>query len=365
MLTAINCSLCLNQASNCAPNNNQKMTVKMKQKSSAVKKEAAVKKYDPAKLVVQPENVKVAEQVALEEPAETPKGEASQSQLSVERVIQVPEDFDIDTKNLSDCGMAPEYAMDIFGYLKTREEKFILENYMHKQSDLNEDMRSILVDWMVEVQENFELYHETLYLAVKLTDHYLSTSVITREVLQLIGSTSMLIACKSEERCPPCVDDLLYICDDAYKRDELIAMERNILMALNFDINIPVAYSFLRRYARCVQADMVTLTLARYVCERSLLEMEFISERASLLASGCLLIALILQGLGGWNACLEYHTGYSVSALAPLVQRLYAMLARPSSEKLKAVTNKYSHSVFFEVAKTPLVTLEKLRATLN
>lgn len=53
-----------------------------------------------------------------------------------------------------------------------------------------------------------------------------------------------------QERCPPCVDDFLYICDDAYKREELIAMEISILNTLKFDINIPIAYRFLRRFAK-------------------------------------------------------------------------------------------------------------------
>lgn len=50
----------------------------------------------------------------------------------------------------------------------------------------------------VVLQENFELYHETLYLAVKITDHYLSKTPVHREMLQLVGSTAMLIASKFE-----------------------------------------------------------------------------------------------------------------------------------------------------------------------
>lgn len=49
-------------------------------------------------------------------------------------------------------------------------------------------------------QENFELNHETLYLAVKVLDHFLSTAPVNRENLQLIGSTAMLIASKFEVR---------------------------------------------------------------------------------------------------------------------------------------------------------------------
>lgn len=48
-------------------------------------------------------------------------------------------------------------------------------------------------------QENFELNHETLYLAVKLTDHYLAAvPSLSRDLLQLVGSTAMLIAAKFE-----------------------------------------------------------------------------------------------------------------------------------------------------------------------
>uniref|UniRef100_A0AAQ5Z6S8 G2/mitotic-specific cyclin-B2 n=1 Tax=Amphiprion ocellaris TaxID=80972 RepID=A0AAQ5Z6S8_AMPOC len=255
----------------------------------------------------------------------------------------IPKEFDIDSDNSEDGYLCPEYAKDIFDYLKQREEKFILCDYMPKQPSLNPEMRAILVDWLVEVQENFELYHETLYLAVKISDHYLSKTPVHREMLQLVGSTAMLIASKFEERSPPCVDDFLYICDDAYKREELISMEVNILQTLSFDISIPIPYRFLRRYAKCVSAGMDTLTLARYYCEMSLMDMDLVPERGSLLASACLLMALVTKDLGGWSPILQFHSGYQTSDLAPVVRRLYLMLVAPADDKLRAIRNKYSH----------------------
>ncbi|XP_044040676.1 G2/mitotic-specific cyclin-B3 isoform X4 [Siniperca chuatsi] len=278
---------------------------------------------------------------------------------------QIPEEFDIDSENSEDCYMCPEYAKDIFDYLKQREEKFVLCNYMPQQPSLNPEMRAILIDWLVEVQENFELYHETLYLAVKMTDHYLSKTPVHREMLQLVGSTAMLIASKFEERSPPCVDDFLYICDDAYKREELISTEATILQTLSFDINIPIPYRFLRRYAKCVSAGMDTLTLARYYCEMSLMEMELVSERGSLLASACLLMALVTKDLGGWCPILQFHSGYQTSDLAPVVRKLYEMLLAAPDDKLRAIRNKYSHKVFFEVASLPLVNIDILEKALS
>uniref|UniRef100_A0A3Q3CEV0 G2/mitotic-specific cyclin-B2 n=1 Tax=Haplochromis burtoni TaxID=8153 RepID=A0A3Q3CEV0_HAPBU len=279
--------------------------------------------------------------------------------------MQIPKEFDIDSENSEDCYMCPEYAKDIFDYLKNREEKFVLCNYMPTQPSLNSEMRAILIDWLVEVQENFELYHETLYLAVKMTDHYLAKTPVHREMLQLVGSTAMLVASKFEEHSPPCVDDFLYICDDAYKREELISMEASILQTLSFDINIPIPYRFLRRYAKCVSASMDTLTLARYYCEMSLMEMDLVPERGSLVASACLLMALVTKDLGGWSPILQFHSGYQASDLAPVVRRIYSMLSAPPDDKLRAIKNKYSHKVFFEVASLPLLSIDILEKALS
>ena len=83
-------------------------------------------------------------------------------------------------------------------FLLIQQELFPLTNYMEKQQDITPQMRAILVDWLVEVQECFELYHETLYLGVKLLDHFLERSTIKRDELQLVGATTLLISSKIE-----------------------------------------------------------------------------------------------------------------------------------------------------------------------
>ncbi|KAF5889214.1 G2/mitotic-specific cyclin-B3-like, partial [Clarias magur] len=333
------------------------------QNDGRVKKSQPLKKTQTSKVFIKTNNkLKVSKHPSPEEQCRDPGDQTEEStspyagvspppppppppqEPSAVQEIKVPEKFDVDEEHAGDCLMSPEYAKDIFDYLREREEKFVLTDYMDTQPDLTAGMRGILIDWMVEVQENFELNHETLYLAVKLTDRYLSVTEVMRESLQLIGSAAMLIAAKFEERRPPSIDDFLYICDDAYQRQEFLVMERNILQGLDFDINVPVPYRFLRRYAKVAHASMETLTLARYVCELSLLEVELVEERASRLASACLLLALITNRLGGWTPALQYHSGYTLGELGPLVRRLYAMVAGPSDQNLRAVENKYSHT---------------------
>lgn len=157
-------------------------------------------------------------------------------------------DFDLETQG--DCFQIGDYAMDIFDYLKSKEGEFPVRDYIGDQPVISKWMRSLLVDWMVEVQESFELNHETLYLAVKLVDLYLGEQKLSKEKLQLLGAAALFIACKFDERIPPFIDDFLYICDGAYSRKELIEMERNVFRAVNYNLGVPLSYRFLRRYAR-------------------------------------------------------------------------------------------------------------------
>lgn len=64
---------------------------------------------------------------------------------------------DFDQENLDDPNQVSEYAPDIFNYMKDREKMFPISNYMAKQTHLSKWMRSLLVDWMVEVQERYIL----------------------------------------------------------------------------------------------------------------------------------------------------------------------------------------------------------------
>ncbi|XP_076041289.1 G2/mitotic-specific cyclin-B3-like isoform X2 [Oratosquilla oratoria] len=261
-------------------------------------------------------------------------------------------DFDKETKD--DPFAVSDYVMDIFSYYKEREAIFPVNKYIENQPDISRSMRIILVDWMVEVQESFELNHETLYLAVKLVDLYLSKVVIKRESLQLVGSTALFIACKFDERVPPYVDDFLYICDDAYKRRELILMEMKMLKTIGFDLGIPLSYRFLRRFARCAKVSMEDLTFARYILEMSLMEYDLIDASDSMLGASALYLALKIKHSTDWTPCLEYYSGYKKEDLYHMVHVLHNMVSQQPKSHIMTIRNKYSHKVFFEVAKTEI-----------
>jgi len=264
-------------------------------------------------------------------------------------------DFDLET--LGDPQQHSEYAMETFQYYKDRESAFRVPDYMNAQMEITDVMRGILVDWLVEVQESFELNHETLYTAVKMTDIYLSKKQVRKEDLQLVGATACLIACKVDERIPPMVDDFLYVCDDAYTRDQLMKMERKMLSVVGFDLGYSLSYRFLRRYGRVCKVTMPVLTLARYILELSLMEYSVnVDVSESEVAAGCLVLAFKMKGIKGYAPTLAYYSGFSLSDLSPMVQKLLAMMQKPPKENLKTVRSKYNHKVFHEVAATTVPT---------
>lgn len=88
-----------------------------------------------------------------------------------------------------------EYQIDILQYLREAESrnrpKF---GYMRRQPDINKSMRTILIDWLVEVGEEYKLHGETLCLAVTYIDRFLSLMSVVRAKLQLVGTAAMFIA---------------------------------------------------------------------------------------------------------------------------------------------------------------------------
>lgn len=96
------------------------------------------------------------------------------------------------------------------------------------------------------------------------------------------------------------MEDFVYICDNTYSRKDVLTMERSLLTNVGFDINVPIAYRFLRRYAKCSKTNMQVLTLARYVLELTLQHYAFVHRSASLLAAASLWLAKKMADYHEW-----------------------------------------------------------------
>ena len=149
----------------------------------------------------------------------------------------------IDERDTDDPLCVTSYVQDMYEHFRSKESSTSVRPvYMEDQRYINERMRSILVDWLVEVHLKFKLVPETLYLTINIIDRYLAKATVTRPKLQLVGVTALLIASKYEEIYPPELRDLVYICDRAYSKNEVRAL--SIFHRISFHANSITHSSF-------------------------------------------------------------------------------------------------------------------------
>ncbi|KFK42133.1 hypothetical protein AALP_AA2G215400 [Arabis alpina] len=265
---------------------------------------------------------------------------------------------DIDS-NLVDPQLCGVIACDIFEHLRETEvKKRPALDYMERiQLNINASMRSILIDWLVEVAEEYRLLPETLHLAVNYLDRYLSGNVITKQNLQLLGVTCMMIAAKYEEVRVPQVEDFCYITDNTYLKSELLEMESSILNYLKFELTTPTAKCFLRRFLRAAQGEkevsLLFECLAGYITELSLLDYAMLRYAPSLIAASAVFLAqYILQpSRTPWNATLEHYTSYRAKHLEACVKNLLQLCHENPSADVVSVRKKYSQHKYKFAAK--------------
>ncbi|KAL8120983.1 hypothetical protein AgCh_017954 [Apium graveolens] len=148
---------------------------------------------------------------------------------------------DIDAADANNELAAIEYVDDMYKFYKLVENETRVFDYILSQPEISGKMRAILVDWLIEVHNKFDLMPETLYLTINIIDRYLATKTVTRKELQLLSISSMLTASKYEEIWAPEVNDFTKISDNAYT-NQVLVMEKKILGGLEWNLTVPTPY---------------------------------------------------------------------------------------------------------------------------
>jgi len=265
---------------------------------------------------------------------------------------------------------------------------------MAQQTDVNEKMRAILIDWLVEVHLKFKLVPETMYVTANLIDRFLSKKGIQRNKLQLVGVTAMFIASKYEEIYAPEVRDFVYISDKAYSREEILKMEATMLGALNFNVTAPSPYAFLKRFVKVAgylrPEESREERLCAYLVELTLQEYRMLKYLPSVIAASAVCLAHKMLGSASWvrataraftarscaasprpfsrhhrrrrlthrppratraqSSTLQQHTCYAESTLLPCMKDMNAIVKAASKNSLTAVRKKYSQDKLSAVA---------------
>ena len=188
--------------------------------------------------------------------------------------------------NAEDPQVNNEYLLEMYQNL-ILEEKNVksLFGYMKNQNDINEKMRAMLVDWLIDVHFKFKLKANTLFLTIWLVDKYLSLKKIKRNKLQLIGVTCMLISCKYEEIYSPEVFDFIYITENSYEKKDIIDLEMEILTLLDFNITVPTSNSFYEIISSLLCFSTQEFYLGKYLLEMFLLDYRSLKYKPSEIAN--------------------------------------------------------------------------------
>ncbi|MED6204035.1 G2/mitotic-specific cyclin-2 [Stylosanthes scabra] len=271
-----------------------------------------------------------------------------QEEIEMEDIVEEESVINIDSSDADDHLAVVEYIEDLHAhYRKLEILNCISPDYMAQQFDINERMRAILVDWLIEVHDKFNLMQETLFLTINLIDRFLAKQSVVRKKLQLVGLVAMLLACKYEEVSVPVVGNLILISDKAYTRKDVLDMEKLMLTTLQFNISVPTAYVFMRRFLKAAQADKKLELLAFFLIELSLVEYEMLKFPASLLAAAAVYTAqCTVNGFKQWNKTCEWHTNYSEDQIFECSRMMVGLHQKAATAKLTGVHRKYSSSSY-------------------
>ncbi|KAH7166162.1 cyclin-like protein [Dactylonectria macrodidyma] len=272
--------------------------------------------------------------------------ELEEAKLEVERT-RTQDDIE---EELWDVSMVAEYGDDIFEYMRELEIKMLPNpHYMDIQTEIQWSMRSVLMDWLVQVHNRFGLLPETLFLTVNYIDRFLSAKIVSIGKLQLVGATAILVASKYEEINCPSLQEIVYMVDNGYTADEVLKAERFMLSMLNFELGWPGPMSFLRRVSKADDYDLETRTLAKYFLELTIMDERFVASPPSFLAAGAHCLSRLILNKGDWSKAHVHYSGYSWSQLKSLVTMMIECCDRPHLHHA-AVFEKYAERRFKEAS---------------
>lgn len=355
-----------------------KSKVKLEQGRKALKNVGNIcfnnkKQKEAEKIPVTSKNVKEAanieqhEEIAIQDldPAKEVKDELDPAKMLPIDIESVPIISDVQTDPQHVC----EYVQEIQYYLlhmETRPQVTVRKHFLSSQSCILPRMRAVVVDWMVGVSLQLDLHMETLHMAVSCLDRFLQTQLdtTTKDKLQLIGVTALLVAAKYEETFPPKVSDLSYLAGGGAPETEILETERAMLQVLGFSLCSPLSLQFLR-WARV--EDPVTVTqqihcLAKYMVELSLVDYHLVHILPSMRAAAAVTAAVRI--LGQTAAASKWikqfgsssGSGYSVYSLYWVMKRMVQILSVASSNKtLLTIYRKFTNRVFLKIARHPVL----------
>jgi len=186
---------------------------------------------------------------------------------------------------------ATDLVRHVWGFIRRPECPLV--DCLAFTTDITARMRAILIDWITEVVGKYKLHEPVLYYTANLIDAYLlQHPQLNRKRFQLLGATSMLLAEKIAGDESVEIQDMVYICDNAYVQDDVITMEEDLLEVVRDVWPRWCGYHYLSHYAEEIQLPKTWFHAAQMFLERSLLNYSLTRHGTSLTAASACLLAI-------------------------------------------------------------------------
>lgn len=254
-----------------------------------------------------------------------------------------------------------DYIQEMYTYFSSREGfTSVRPLYMEEQDHLNESMRAILVDWLIEVHCTFHLAPATLFLCINIVDRYLEHKLVYRQDFQLVGVTALWIASKYEDIQPIPLKQVVDVCVNAYTKKQIFEQERQILEQLQFHLSIPTSLTFLFRFLKVSNANKPMAHLSMYILEGTLASYTLLHYLPSQMAAAAVYIARQNHNQQNpWSPALTEYTGYTKQDILPVAKAIWNEKKSSNEQtetvaELTAVQRKYSSERYSCVANMTL-----------
>jgi serine/threonine protein kinase len=262
--------------------------------------------------------------------------------------------------------------------------KVVVDDYFCKmyQKDLKPRMRAILLDWLVDVADEYHMSDQAFYLSVQFVDRCLGKFPVARKELQLLGCACIMIAAKMESTHSPRVPDFVYISDNTFTADELRSMEEKVLMTgLDYDLIYSTPVDFLAEYLQAgspedtldasfyttwnIPKDATVQEIARYlsmyICELGIQSTvlstilgepitsgsrSYRSNPSKLAAAAIVLARRTLGFKEVWTQAHERCSGYTLRDLMPcekVLKRCHYVAEHQASETVPLTASKQKY----------------------
>ncbi|KAI4878200.1 hypothetical protein NFI96_018268 [Prochilodus magdalenae] len=241
----------------------------------------------------------------------------------------------------------------------------------HRQS-INDTMRYILVDWLVEVTTMKDFSSLALHVTVGCVDRYLSRRSVAKARLQLLGIACMVICTRYISKDILTIREAVWLTDNTYQYEDLVRMMGEVISVLEGNIRIPTLLDYGEVLQSLLPMERRTSHLFSYVCELSLLCSPLAVPGPARLACAALLLTRALHDYAPvWPNQLVENTGFSKEELVPCALLLYIKCFSQDVPKdyrhvsLIGVKQRFESDAYQQISKTPVMGFKELCQVLE